>query len=109
MMLAVPSCMATTAFPAADEANGLAHALLAPEHQSPACDGIATWCAIVRADFDDVPGMRLTVESARRLWSVDPDTCRRVLERLVDSDFLIRGADGRYGRADCLDGVASSD
>jgi hypothetical protein len=109
MSLAVPSSMATMAFPAADEANRLAHALLTPERQSPACDRLAAWCAIVRADFDDVPAMRLTVESARRLWSVDADSCRRLLERLVDSGFLVRGGDGCYGRADRLDGVASSD
>jgi hypothetical protein len=108
MSLAIPSCMATMTFPAV-EPNGFTPALLAPDRQSPVCDRIAAWCAIVRTDFDEVPGMRLTVERARQLWSLDPDICRRVLERLVASDFLVRDADGCYGRADCLDGVASSD
>jgi hypothetical protein len=109
MALAVPSSMATMARPTAVEANGLAHALLTTERPSPVRDRIATWCAICRADFDEMPGMRLTVENARRLWSVDADTCRRVLDRLVERDFLIRAADGCYGRADRLDGIASSD
>jgi hypothetical protein len=109
MSLAVPACMATMTFPAADELNSLAHALPTLERQSPACDRIAAWCAIVRTDFDEVPGMRLTVERARQLWSLDTDSCRCVLERLVDSDFLVRGRDGCFGRADHLDGVASSD
>jgi hypothetical protein len=82
MLLAVPSGMATMTLPAAD---------------------------IARTDFDEAPGMRLTLEQARRLWGLDTDMCRRVLERLVANDFLVRDADGCYGRADRLDGVASSD
>lgn len=51
-----------------------------------------------RAEFLEMPGMRLTVEQAQRLWGLDGDTCGRVLQALVDVNFLGQGSDRRYGR-----------
>jgi hypothetical protein len=67
------------------------------------------WCDLVQAEFGQVKTLRLTARQARRLWSFDQATCEAVLARLVTRRFLMVGEDGRYCRADCLDGAASMD
>jgi CheY-like chemotaxis protein len=52
-----------------------------------------------RADFLDLPGLRLTPEDGARLWKVDVDMCTRLLDSMVDERFLVRTRDGRYKRA----------
>lgn len=52
-----------------------------------------------RADFLDLPGLRLTPQDGARLWNVDVDMCTRLLDSLVDERFLVRTKDGRYKRA----------
>ena len=52
-----------------------------------------------RGEFLEMPGLRLTVEQAARLWHLDARTCAGVLEALVESGFLKR-IGGTYGRAD---------
>lgn len=64
--------------------------------------------ALVRAEYGEVPGMRLTVLQAQRLWGFDAVTCREVLDSLVERRFLALVED-RYCRADCLDGACSLD
>jgi hypothetical protein len=44
--------------------------------------------------------MRLTARQVQRLCGVDERVCLVVLEALVDSQFLQRGTDGTYARAD---------
>ncbi len=60
---------------------------------------------VVRADprlhkiwheFAEMPGLRLTVAQAQRLWTMDRATCAELLDRLVTADLLVRGGDGRY-------------
>lgn len=46
----------------------------------------------IRADFCEMPGLRLTPRQAQRLWHCDETTCRTVLDRLVESRFLTRAA-----------------
>jgi hypothetical protein len=41
-----------------------------------------------RADFDEMPCLQLTFPQARRLWNMDADECRSVLNTLVDAGFL---------------------
>ena len=43
---------------------------------------------IVRAEFLEMPGLRLTKKQAQRLWAIDPDTCAAVLGALEASGFL---------------------
>jgi hypothetical protein len=43
-----------------------------------------------RADFREMPGLRLTCAQARRLWMIDATTCAKVLSSLVASGFLSR-------------------
>lgn len=49
----------------------------------------------VRAEFQEVPGLRLTVAQAQRLWGLDRETCEAVLDRLTQTHVLSQGSDGR--------------
>ena len=44
--------------------------------------------ARVRAEFLEMPGLQLTVPQAQRLWGLDADACRTVIEALVEASFL---------------------
>lgn len=49
-------------------------------------------------EYVEMPGLRLTLDQARRLWAVDAHDCASALERLVDLRCLVRTSDGRYAR-----------
>jgi hypothetical protein len=44
--------------------------------------------ALIRAEYDEMPGLRLTRAQAQRLWLLDPDVCDNVLRVMVDAGFL---------------------
>ena len=48
----------------------------------------------IRAEYEEMPCLRLTLPQASRFWSADRDTCRAALEQLVADGFLVLG---RYG------------
>ena len=50
----------------------------------------------VRAEYREMPGLRLTTEQACRLWQIDPATCESVLGRLVSEGVLVRTANSAY-------------
>jgi len=52
----------------------------------------------VRAEFLEMPGLRLTADQARRLWRLDETWCDAVLDALVDARFLARTRDGAFVR-----------
>lgn len=54
----------------------------------------------VRAEYHEMPGLRLTLTQAARLWSLDPSTCAALLHVLVSREFLAQTVDGSYVRAD---------
>ena len=52
----------------------------------------------VSAEFREMPGLRITLAQASRLFSMDPAPCERVLRGLVDGGEL--STDGRvFARA----------
>ena len=53
----------------------------------------------VRGEFREMPGLKLTLAQAGRLWSLDLGTCRKVLLELVAAGFLLEAADGTFSRA----------
>lgn len=53
---------------------------------------------VVQVEFDEMPGLALTADQARRLWALDPAVCRRVLGRLVDAGYLDVNDLGMYVR-----------
>jgi hypothetical protein len=42
----------------------------------------------VRGEFLEMPGLRLTVPQAARMWGVDSAACRAVIDVLVQAAFL---------------------
>jgi hypothetical protein len=52
----------------------------------------------VRAEYLEMPGLRLTERQARRIWNLDERRCEAVLDALVADDFLRRTPDGAFIR-----------
>ncbi len=52
----------------------------------------------LRAEFAEMPGMRLTAEQVQRLCGVERMVCTAILDTLVDEKFLSVLPDGRYAR-----------
>ena len=53
----------------------------------------------IRSEFLEMPGLRLTVVQASRLWGLDEESCRRVIDALVGSSFLRWTSPGMIARA----------
>jgi DNA-binding IclR family transcriptional regulator len=49
----------------------------------------------IQGEFREMPGLRVTVAQAQRLWALDAGTCEAILDRLVREQYLQRTADGR--------------
>lgn len=54
--------------------------------------------ARVTAEFLTLPGLRLTMPQARRLFGLRDDICERVLNALVEASVLERDANGAFAR-----------
>ena len=52
----------------------------------------------MRAEFLEMPGLRLTLDQARRLCGVERALCQMVLDALVNEKFLCVKSDGSYMR-----------
>ena len=52
----------------------------------------------VRSEFIEMPGLRLRIDQAQRLWNLDRAICESVLRSLVDAKFLARFDDDLYAR-----------
>jgi hypothetical protein len=52
----------------------------------------------IRAEYLEMPGMRLTVQQVERLFGIERPLCNAVLDALVDADFLCVNPNGTYAR-----------
>jgi len=52
----------------------------------------------IQGEYTEMPGHRLTVAQAQRLWGLNRAVCDAVLGALVDAKFLIRNRHGAYVR-----------
>ncbi len=52
--------------------------------------------ARVRAEFQEMPGLRLTLAQASRLFAIDRATCLAVLERLITERVISKAGDDTY-------------
>lgn len=50
----------------------------------------------VRGEYREMPGMRLTIEQAMRLWNIDRQACASVFNSLIASHFLEMDGFGRF-------------
>ena len=59
----------------------------------------------IRAEFLEMPGMRLKPGQVQRLCGIEGTACQMVLDLLVDEQFLCVKSDGHYARL--MDGAIS--
>lgn len=55
---------------------------------------------MVRAEFNEMPGLHLTRIQVQRLWNLDGALCSALLDALVADKFLRRTSRDTYLRAD---------
>ena len=60
--------------------------------------GLGAALAAVKREYDEMPGLALTVGQAQRLWALEPRMCSVVLSRLVESGYLCQTESGHYAR-----------
>jgi hypothetical protein len=56
--------------------------------------------ARIRREYLGLPGLKLTIPQAQRLWSLDRALCERALTLLQEHRFLRRTVGGTFVRAD---------
>ena len=61
---------------------------------------IAEWVYLIRAEYLEIPGLKLTKQQVQRLWNLDPMMCEALLAALIDAKFLRRTRHDAYVRAD---------
>jgi hypothetical protein len=54
----------------------------------------------VQGEYMEMPGLRLTIAQAQRLWGLDRAVCDALLGALVETKFLFRTRDGAFIRSD---------
>jgi hypothetical protein len=52
----------------------------------------------IRAEYLEMPGLRLTPAQAQRLWGLETHMCLQLLESLTTAGFLVRKDNGMYAR-----------
>jgi len=62
----------------------------------PLIGSFADFVRRVRAEYREMPGLRLTTPQARCLFGLDDQMLDRVLAALLDAKFLSRTLDGRF-------------
>ena len=61
---------------------------------------IADWLQLIRGEYLEIPGLRLTKPQVRRLWGLDAVTCEALLAALVEVRFLRCTRDEAYVRVE---------
>ena len=52
----------------------------------------------IQGEYIELPGLRLTLAQAERLWHLDHSVCDALLAALVDARFLSKASDGTFVR-----------
>jgi hypothetical protein len=63
----------------------------------------------VRGEYAEMPGMRLTIPQAARLFGLTAEIAEAVLDDLRRASFLGRANDGRYALVSDVDGEGPPD
>jgi hypothetical protein len=56
--------------------------------------------ARIRGEYREMPGLRLTISQASKLWNVDRDLCIRALESLTQAGYLYRSGEAYLKRGE---------
>jgi hypothetical protein len=54
--------------------------------------------ALMKLEYAELPGLKLTPWQAERLWNLPHDVCQRALATLTEERVLARTVDGAYVR-----------
>jgi len=54
----------------------------------------------IQGEFSEMPGLRLTVAQAQRLWGLERAVCDELLGALVDANFLSQTRDRAFIKTD---------
>lgn len=54
------------------------------------------WSQRILAEYQEMPGLRLTLRQAARLWAMDAVRCQAILDALVASGSLQRTRTGEH-------------
>ena len=57
---------------------------------------VDVWRERIRAEYLEMPGLRLTQPQIQRFWGLDSATCRRTVAALVASRVLRQTREGQY-------------
>jgi Fic family protein len=52
----------------------------------------------IQKEFEEAPGLAITVENGVRFWALEAATCERVLTDLQATGFLVKSTDGHFKR-----------
>jgi hypothetical protein len=61
---------------------------------------VAGWIELIRAEYNEMPGLQLTKRQVQRLWGLDDVTCEASLRALEDQRFLRRTPANFYVRSE---------
>jgi hypothetical protein len=59
---------------------------------------VTDWTRLIRAEYEEMPGLLLTCPQVRRMWGIDCATCEAAIQDLVHCGFLVHAPNGAYGR-----------
>ncbi len=68
-----------------------------PTHVAAPASRVVDLVGLIRAQYEEMPGLCLSRSQLQRLWLLEPSACDNVLRALVDAGFL-RLAPGGYVR-----------
>jgi len=54
------------------------------------------WLHLVEAEYLEMPGLQLTLPQVRRMWGLDDQACRDLLQQLVAAHVLRVTANDQY-------------
>jgi hypothetical protein len=57
------------------------------------------WLELIRSEYREMPDLHLTPVQMQRLWGLDPDTCRSIIDALVAQKALKLTLAGGYARS----------
>jgi hypothetical protein len=60
----------------------------------------ADWAQLVRAEYVEMPGLKLTERQIQRLWNLDAALCDAVIASLIAGRFLKQASGDAYVRFD---------
>lgn len=59
----------------------------------------ADWARLIQSEYEEMSDLDLTPAQMQRLWGICPNTCRAVIDSLIERNALRLTLAGRYARS----------